>query len=108
MDVNILRTFVAVVDQGTLAAAARHLGMSPSMVTSHVQVLERELGQVLFDRTKRPSPLTEAGVLAANRCRVLLTAFDDLKSGVARADGLTGRLRLGAIGSVLGGPLPTC
>ena len=61
MDIEQLRTFVAVVHQGSFAAAARQLDMAPSMVTRSVAALERELGVRLMQRTTRKLSLTEAG-----------------------------------------------
>lgn len=106
MNLDIVRTFTAVVDHGSFAGAGRHLGLSPSVVTAHIQAFEHELGLALFDRRRRPSVLTEAGVQAAARSRALLAAADDLLAGVERGDEITGRLSLGAIGSVLVGVLP--
>jgi DNA-binding transcriptional LysR family regulator len=45
--------FVKVVDAGSLAAAARHFGMSAAMVSKHVQTLEEHLGARLLNRTTR-------------------------------------------------------
>lgn len=61
MNIEQLRTFVVVVQQGSFAAAARQLGMAPSMVTRSVAALERELGVRLMQRSTRKLSLTEAG-----------------------------------------------
>ena len=61
MDMQQLKTFVDVVHHGSFAAAARQLGMAPSMVTRSVAALERELGVRLMQRSTRKLSLTEAG-----------------------------------------------
>ena len=53
--------FLMVVDQGSLAGAARQKGMSPSVVSKRLAELERDLGVQLLRRTTRRMSLTEAG-----------------------------------------------
>ncbi len=48
MDIKCLRTFQAVVQCGTYARAAEHLGYTQSTVTVHIKQLERDLGIPLF------------------------------------------------------------
>ncbi|MBI2887873.1 MAG: LysR family transcriptional regulator [Chloroflexi bacterium] len=61
MDIERLRTFLAVALRGTFSAAAHEVSMSQSGVSRQVQRLEQELGVVLFDRTEIPLALTPAG-----------------------------------------------
>ncbi len=57
-----LQVFVAIVDAGSFAGAARRLGIAQPSISAHVQGLERETGARLFDRTSgRQATLTEAG-----------------------------------------------
>lgn len=53
--------FIAVADQGSFAAAARALVMSPPAVTRAISALEDRLGTRLFIRTTRSVTLTDAG-----------------------------------------------
>jgi DNA-binding transcriptional LysR family regulator len=53
--------FLQVVDQGSLAGAARQKGISPSVVSKRLAELEQELGVQLLRRTTRRMSLTEAG-----------------------------------------------
>lgn len=53
--------FLLVVDQGSLVGAARHKGLSPSVVSKRLAELERKLGIQLLKRTTRSMSLTEAG-----------------------------------------------
>src|SRR5262249_37033643 len=56
-----MATFVKVVESGGFSAAARTLGISPSMATAHVQSLEERLGVRLLNRSTRRVGLTEVG-----------------------------------------------
>jgi len=53
--------FLLVVDQGSLAGAARQKGVSPSVVSKRLAELEQQLGVQLLRRTTRSMSLTEAG-----------------------------------------------
>jgi DNA-binding transcriptional LysR family regulator len=59
--VGCLTTFVAVVEKGGFAAAARHLSVAPATVTRQISTLEHRLGARLLQRTTRICTLTEAG-----------------------------------------------
>jgi DNA-binding transcriptional LysR family regulator len=61
VNLNRLAVFVAVVEAGSLSAAARRLDIATTMVSAHMQRLEREVGASLLLRTTRSLRLTEAG-----------------------------------------------
>ena len=67
-----LRTFVAVVESGSLSAAASSLGVSLPTVSRTLAALERELGTRLVARTTRGLTETDGGRLYYDRCRRLL------------------------------------
>ncbi|MGB3025695.1 LysR family transcriptional regulator [Paradevosia shaoguanensis] len=50
-DWSLWRSFAAVVETGSLSAAARELGLSQPTLGRHVEALEQSLGVVLFERT---------------------------------------------------------
>ncbi len=102
-----MRTFVAVVERGTLIAAARALGCSQATVTLHIQELERELGAPLFDRVGKSVVITGAGRRAHARAVHLLDAIDEMKRDVAAAHaGDTGLVRVGSIEPTASSRLP--
>jgi DNA-binding transcriptional LysR family regulator len=72
-----MATFVKVVESGGFSAAARTLGMSPSMVTAHVQSLEERLGVRLLNRSTRRVSLTEVGHAYYERCSQVLADVED-------------------------------
>ena len=72
-----MATFVKVVESGGFSAAARALGISPSMVTTHVRVLEERLAVRLLNRSTRKVSLTEAGHAYYERCLQILTDVEE-------------------------------
>jgi DNA-binding transcriptional LysR family regulator len=61
MDFNEAAVFVRVVQAGSFSAAAKHLGLPTSTVSTRVSRLEKRLGITLLQRTTRKLNLTEAG-----------------------------------------------
>ena len=80
MDISDARTFVAVVEAGSVSRAARELHLTQPAVTRRVQRLEQAIGAQLIDRRKRPFALTDIGQAALERCRRLVSTRDELKS----------------------------
>lgn len=60
IDPELALTLAAVVDEGTLDAAARRLGVTPSAVSQRLKTLEQQLGRILLVRSKPAKP-TAAG-----------------------------------------------
>lgn len=90
-------SFLAVVDSGSFVAAAEATRRSQPRVSQHVAALEREIGQPLFDRRKRPVRLTEAGGALAVQARNVLRALEVAESAMAPWRGGTrGIVSLGA------------
>ena len=104
MNIAMLSTLVAIVDRGSLAAAAHEVGCTPSAVSLQVKQLEAWFGRPLFDRSARtvkPLPLAlEAAAVARDFCDRL----EVLRTFPAKA--VSGRVRLGAIATVQTGVLP--
>ncbi|MGO8916713.1 MAG: LysR family transcriptional regulator [Stellaceae bacterium] len=72
-----LEVFVKVVESQSFAAAAREVGLSPAMVSKHIQALEERLGARLLNRTTRRLSLTEVGRGYFERARQLLTELEE-------------------------------
>jgi DNA-binding transcriptional LysR family regulator len=90
-----LRVFQRVIDEGSFAAAARALDMSPAVVTRLVADLEEHLGTRLLHRTTRRMSLTEAGEAYLARVRNILQDVDDADALVsARTTEHAGVLRI--------------
>ncbi|WAP61421.1 LysR family transcriptional regulator [Pseudomonas fortuita] len=106
MSLKALRTLVTIARHGTFARAADLLSLTPSAVSLHIKTLEDELKVPLFDRSRRQVVLTEAGQLAVARAESILAAYDELADALASGPSPRGRLRLGAIHTVLARRLP--
>lgn len=89
-----LRTYVAIVDAGSLAGAAATLGVTPNAVSRRLGVLEQRLGRRLLDRTTRRMSVTDEGRRFHARCEQILGAAEEAEREVAGANGLTGTLRV--------------
>ena len=74
MDLDAVRTFVAVADTGRFAEAADDLSITQQAVSKRVAGLERELGVRLFTRTARGAQLTTDGQAFPPHARELLAA----------------------------------
>lgn len=105
MDTQFLNTFVSVVDNGSMAAAARLLNITPAAVAQQIRTLERQIGTPLIARAGRTVSVTEAGARVLGRARDLLRDASDLRA-VANDDATAGELRLGAGTTALTGILP--
>jgi len=82
-----MTAFAETVRQGSFAAAARELGLSPSAVAKSVARLEADLGLRLLHRTTREVSLTSDGHGVYERCRGIVEAIDALR---AQAEGVRG------------------
>lgn len=93
-----IEVFVAAAEEGSISAAARRLGVSPSAVSQQLSVLETALGAVLLDRASRPVRVTPAGAMFRRHAQTILNAASEARAELAMADlsGLT-TLRLGVI-----------
>lgn len=95
IDLTELRSLVAVVDHGSIAAAARALGYSAPAVSRHVSHLERRLGLTLLRRGARSSVSTVTARRIADQARIVLEETDSLLKEVATIrDSAEGALRL--------------
>lgn len=107
INLDRLRTLLAVADLGSFAAAAKALHLAPPTVTLHVAQLEGRLGTRLLHRAPAGISATSTGSLLIDRARRLLAEADDLLQTVQRqivARG--GRVRLGASTGALAHLLP--
>jgi LysR family transcriptional activator of dmlA len=91
LNLDQLRLFVAVAEQGSLSAGARARDASPSLATRTIAALERSLGARLFERSTRRLKLTEAGAVVLAWARQSVEAHeavtDDLSSLLDRPSG---------------------
>ncbi|MFL6683040.1 LysR family transcriptional regulator [Paraburkholderia graminis] len=75
-----MEIFVAVVEAGSLTAAAERFDISSAMVGKHIRSLETRLGTRLLTRTTRRQSLTEIGRQYYEQCRRILADVKDAES----------------------------
>src|SRR5713101_2363300 len=105
MDTRFIETFLMVIDNGSIAEAARRLNLTAAAVAKRIHALESEIGSVLVMRSGRTIRPTEAGAAILDRARRFLVDARDFKS-LAATDRPLGQLRLGSYPSALTGLLP--
>ena len=97
MDLQLLGTFKAVVEEGSFSAAGQRLRRTQPAVSIALKRLETELGEKLIDRSSKSVVLTDAGKAVYEYSQ----RFDDLKKElrnrlVELRDKRTGSLSIGA------------
>jgi molybdate transport repressor ModE-like protein len=106
VDWNLVRTFVSVVEAGSLSGAARKLGLAHPTVARHVQQLEAQLGVTLFERSAGGLKLNDAGARLADVAVRMRQEAKTLESvGESVRSETTGRVRI-TIAELLADLLP--
>lgn len=105
MSIRDLKTFLAVIESGSFVGAALAVRRTQSAVTAQMKTLEDELGFALFDRSRRPPVLSDAGRAFAAKATNAVDAYERL---FQYPDGniVKGQLRLGVVPSVITGIMP--
>lgn len=103
LDIRLLRSFVAVVDSGSITAAAARIGCTQPAVSQNLQRLETLLNRQLLIRDRRLR-LTEDGQILLPQARHMIATHDALLSAF-KGDGSLPRLRLGLPDAWSGTPL---
>jgi molybdate transport repressor ModE-like protein len=100
LDVGRLRTLREVSLRGSIAAAARALGLTASAVSQQLSALEREAGTPLVHRTSRGVELTGAGLLLCERAATIVDVLALARADLDRLAGsLHGPVRLATVAS---------
>jgi DNA-binding transcriptional LysR family regulator len=96
VELRQLESFLAVVEEGQFARAARRLFLSPPAVTGHIRQLEREAGTPLLQRS--PVSLTPAGERLLPHARKMIAAAKTATDSVTDLhDDRTRTLRVGVM-----------
>ncbi|MGO4261851.1 LysR substrate-binding domain-containing protein [Lysobacter sp. TAB13] len=90
-----VETFIAVIEHGSLTAAAVALATTPSVISRAIVRLENRLGTQLLRRTTRRQGLTDAGRVYLEHARSAFALIDDAERAIQDQNGeLSGRVRL--------------
>src|SRR5689334_11508774 len=75
---DLYRSFLGVVREGSLSAAARHLGLTQPTMGRHIAALERSLGTPLFSRSQNGLVPTQAALALVPHAEAMASAADAL------------------------------
>jgi len=96
-DWALVRSFVAVLEAGSLMGAARKLGAQQPTLSRHIAELEAQLGAPLFERTGRGVTPTQAGLAIADAARAMEASADCVARSVEqRTNVVAGTVRIAA------------
>ncbi len=90
-----MRTFLTVVELGSIRAAAAHLHVTDPAVSAAGGHIEKHLATELLAKDGRGVRLTDSGRVYADYCRTIVGLMDEAEAAVQTAE--RGRLRIGAV-----------
>jgi LysR family transcriptional regulator, flagellar master operon regulator len=96
MDIELARTFLAIVQGGSFVHAANRLHLTQTAVTARVKNLESQLDCVLFVRNRAGARLTEAGQRFVGHAQKLVQTWESARLEVTQRDTPPDLLSLGA------------
>jgi len=105
LESDLMRSFLAVADSGSVTAAAHLLSRTQSAVSLQIKRLEESLGQPLFDRLPRGVELTPRGRQLEPYARRVVALLDEAAQAV-REKPLSGPVRVGIPDEYSGTVLP--
>lgn len=94
LDSDLMRSFLAVADTGSVTAAAERVGRTQSAVSMQIRRLEENLGQPLFARLPRGVALTPRGEQLMPYARRVVSLLDEAATAL-REKPLIGPVRIG-------------
>jgi len=94
LDIDQLRTFIAIADSGSFTRAAEVVFKTQSAVSMQMKRLEERIGKPIFERDGRASKLTDDGERLLDYARRIVKLNMEAVSAFSETD-LTGRVRLG-------------
>lgn len=96
-DWNQARAFLATVEEGSLSAAARALGLTQPTLGRQVAALEEELGVLLFERVGRSLVLTPSGLELLDHVRAMYEAANQVSlTASGQSQKIEGEVRITA------------
>lgn len=95
MEIRQLKTFMNIVKLGNFSQAAQFQGYTQSTVTTHIQLLEKELNTILFERFGHQLTLTTDGERLYDYAERITKLTDDVKNELYNSNIPRGRLVIG-------------
>ncbi|WP_282130121.1 LysR family transcriptional regulator [Roseobacter litoralis] len=103
MDIELARTFLAVVETGSFFNAAGKVNVTQSTVSMRIRALEQQLGQPVFERSKTGATMTAAGRNFQRHATTLVRTWTQAKLDAALPAALESVLEVGAPPSIWDG-----
>ncbi len=94
LEIPLLRTFVAVIDTGSITLAGRQVGRTQPAITNQMHRLEKALGKPLYESDRRQLTLTPEGEMLLAYARKLLGLNDEIRDRI-QTPSVAGHVRLG-------------
>lgn len=94
LELDLLRTFIAVADNESFTRAAERIGRTQSTVSLQIKKLEESLGRQVFDRAGRDVKLTPEGEILLEYAREMLRLGEEACARILESD-VEGTVRLG-------------
>ena len=94
MNLSELRTFLTIVETGSLIRASERLNVTQSTVTARLKSLEEEVGQSLITRNKSGAVMTAAGVRLHRYADTIANLWQQARQETALPDGMAGTCNL--------------
>jgi LysR family transcriptional regulator, flagellar master operon regulator len=95
MNLEELRTFIAIVETKSLVAASRRLHVTQSTVTARMNSLEEEIGQKLLHRSKAGAELTSSGFKFQRYAELMIQLWRQARHEVSLPTGFSGVCNIG-------------
>ena len=95
MDVNLARTFLAVVETGSFVEAAKRVYVTQSTVSMRIKALEDQLGKTLFERSKAGATMTPAGLQFHKHALAMVRVWEQARLEVSLPAGYQAAFTVG-------------
>lgn len=96
MDISAqMLIFATVVEQGSISAAARSMGQTPSAVSKQIGLLETQVHHRLLNRTRTGVSPTQEGQEFFEKCKAMADKFKEAEALISNLDGIPrGKLKI--------------
>ena len=96
MDIRTMQSYLAVIREGTISAAAQALHVAQPSLSRQMKELEEELGKQLFIRGSRRITLTEEGMILRKRAEEMLELMEKTKIEISSSsENISGEIYIG-------------
>ncbi|QEI06592.1 LysR family transcriptional regulator [Pigmentiphaga aceris] len=100
--IRFLKTFIAVSEYGSFAAAADRVALTNAAVGQQMRALEEEMRRELFDRSHRQIRLSREGLLLLPKAKRLVADYEKMLADTSADAQMEGEVTIGGITSAMG------